>query len=286
MVAEDLNEASTAPRSWSTKQVEDDNSKKKMHTTAAQRKEAKRKAMMDALKILFEKRLQLQIQKTVVVLRNNRLCDAFDLVRKAERTRDGGYERRNRETKLSPAFQAKFVRRVNNNCFVALYDYRRGKFFFKRVEPVVSSKRKSFMILDSIFSKIVTVYREECDESHYTIFSRCLENYGQAFDALSPFLLAKQFRNFLECTRKSPLTTYLATETAHMCADEGLQHQQLVISKKFSNMARRDETILVWNKFSTERPTEILDEGNELPQLNLVNATFLNSPQLIARVRE
>ena len=39
--------------------IDDDDGNKKRHTTDAQRKEAKVKAMMHALKILFEKRLKL-----------------------------------------------------------------------------------------------------------------------------------------------------------------------------------------------------------------------------------
>ena len=93
-VAEDFCEASSSHRNRGIKKTEEDNSKKKMHTTDAQRKEAKVKAMMHALKILFEKRLNLEMKKTVIVLRNNRLFDHFDLVcKKTERASEGSYER-------------------------------------------------------------------------------------------------------------------------------------------------------------------------------------------------
>lgn len=178
------------------------------------------------------------------------------------------------------------MRTVNNNCFIALYDYQKSKYFYRRCEPIVASKSKSFMILDSIFSKIITVYKDEQDLSWYKIFSRRLDNYGQAFDTLSPFLLAKEFGHFLHCQHKSAMTSYLATEVAHMNANEDLQHKQLIISKKFSNIARRDETILVWNDFTTARPTEITDKHNKVAQLSLINASFLQRQDLLSAVRE
>ena len=64
-------------------------------------------------------------------------------------------------------------------------------FFFKRCEPVVPSSSKLFMILDSIFGKIITVCRSKLGRSKYKVFSKRLENYGQSFDALSPFVLAR-----------------------------------------------------------------------------------------------
>lgn len=40
------------------------------------------KIMMNALKVLFEKRLQHQLKKRVIIMVNDRFHDAFDLIRK------------------------------------------------------------------------------------------------------------------------------------------------------------------------------------------------------------
>ena len=91
---------------------------------------------------------------------------------------------------------------------------------------------------------------------------------------------------FRNCSRKSALSTFIAVELAYMSMNEELKHKQLIISKQFTNMLRRDESILVWNDYSADRPTEVLDERNQVSKLSLINATFLNNPEIIAVIRE
>ena len=51
------------------------------------------KAMMHAMKVLFEKRLRRDIMKTIVVINNNRFVDCFDLsCTRGQRDLDGRYE--------------------------------------------------------------------------------------------------------------------------------------------------------------------------------------------------
>lgn len=75
-----------------------------------------------------------------------------------------------------------------------------------------------------------------------------------------------------------------------MSTDEQLKHQQLVISKKFSNLARRGEHILIWNKFKLDeaseqtRPILIKDDELEVTELGLVNSTFVMGDYLIHKV--
>ena len=52
------------------------------------------------------------------------------------------------------------------------------------------------MILDSIFNKIISV---TSSGSQYNIYGRRLENYGEVFEAMSPYVLAKYFPKFREC---------------------------------------------------------------------------------------
>ena len=65
----------------------------------------------------------------------------------------------------------------------------------------------------------------DSDASSYLVFGRQLENYGQMFEALQPYKLAKEFKHFEHCHKKSPLTYFLAREVATMVFDKNLMRK-------------------------------------------------------------
>lgn len=71
--AEDLCEAAPSHRNWAARNQM--SSKRNAPSTEAQKKEDKVKAMLHALKMMFSRRLNLQIKKTVIVLKDNNIHD-------------------------------------------------------------------------------------------------------------------------------------------------------------------------------------------------------------------
>lgn len=122
----------------------------------------------------------------MVSFRNNRLYDQFyvSYVDPEGKILKRGLFKQQHEFKITAAFKAKFIRLVYNNCFMTLYDKVMHKFYFRRCDPVVGSKRKGLMILDAIFGKIITVSQYNAKSSSFTVQSRKLDNYGQVFDSL------------------------------------------------------------------------------------------------------
>lgn len=114
----------------------------------------------------------------------------------------------------------------------------------------------------------------------YKIKSIQLDNYGNVYEALQPLALAKNFPHFLHCQGKSPLTYYLAIEIESMKKDSHLKNQQLVINKKFQNIAKRENKILLWQEYTSRKPIIIEDQDNEIEQLSIVNVNFIENDQL------
>ena len=83
-----------------------------------------------------------------------------------------------------------------NNCFVKLYDSDSGEFFFKRVEPILHFQEEAFVLLDSIFSKVITVLVNQNEKQNCRTQSIAMNNYMQSFETLSIEKLFQLFPNF------------------------------------------------------------------------------------------
>lgn len=64
---------------------------------------------------------------------------------------------------------------------------------------------------------------------------------------------------------------------------KGYKHSQFVISKKFQNVMRQENHVLVWKEF---KPTVIDDESLTVEEFSLAKTQFFDSSKLISLVQQ
>jgi len=195
--------------------------------------------MLDALRKSFQRRLNTEAKRSVIVIKYKSIHEIFDLINKSKDGAPIGYFRAPRDKdKLSVDFKNQFVQTITNNCFITLYDRHRKDYFYTRCEPIIQSRKKILLILDSIFNKIISIIKDEDDIGMYKITSKLLDNYGWSYDVVTPFMLARDFQNCSLEMHNNHLSSFMAYEVAHQSQNSERMKQQLLVSKKFTNMIR------------------------------------------------